>query len=78
MQSKMEAVSLKFCSPGANEKEKQEGNPLREVTTTHFVDFKLFNFFLKVWRTRNYVKNFLNPLNQGHFFVKNTEDVSGK
>ena len=36
MQSKMEAVSLKFCSPRANEKEKQEGNPLREVTNQSY------------------------------------------
>ena len=33
----MEAVSLKFCSPGANEKEKQEGNPLREVTSHSYL-----------------------------------------
>ncbi|HAX16485.1 MAG TPA: hypothetical protein DIV44_06540 [Leeuwenhoekiella sp.] len=37
MQSKMEAVSLKFCSPRANEKEKQEGNPLREVTRQSYL-----------------------------------------
>ena len=36
MQSKMESVGLKFCSPGANEKEKQEGNPLREVTNQSY------------------------------------------
>ena len=32
---------LKFCSPGANEKEKQEGNPLREVTDIPFIDKQL-------------------------------------
>ena len=37
MQSKMESVGLKFCSPGANEKEKQEGNPLREVTRQSYL-----------------------------------------
>ncbi len=42
MQSKMESVGLKFCSPGANEKEKQEGNPLREVIQLIFVCKQLF------------------------------------
>ena len=32
----MESDGLKFCSPGANEKEKQEGNPLREVTNKYY------------------------------------------